>query len=264
MKPFADFSPDTARDVDFVLCDMDDTLTLDGRLPGASYAALEDLTKAGLHCIVVTGRPGGWCDMMARFWPIAGVVGENGAFYYRYDHERRQMLRVYEQDLSTRAANMSRLESLYEEAQAQFPGFDISADQAFRVSDLAIDFCEDVAPQKMEDVERLRDLFEAGGATAKISSIHVNAWFGDFDKLSMSQRFFQEVLGTTLSEALPRTIYVGDSPNDEPMFKAFPHSIGVANVEAFVNQMTSPPNWVTSAEGGHGFREIADLLLRHR
>ncbi|TNE60278.1 MAG: HAD family phosphatase [Alphaproteobacteria bacterium] len=264
MKSFSSFPAADARRIDYVLCDMDDTLTLDGQLPAASYRALEALTEAGVHVVVVTGRPAGWCDMMARFWPISGVVGENGAFYYRYDHENRRMIRTYEQDEAIRATNMAKLNSLYSNAQAQFPGFAISADQPFRVCDLAIDFCEDVAPQEMADVVRLRDLFEAGGATAKISSIHVNAWFGDFDKLSMSARFFEEVLGKSLGEVLDQTIYVGDSPNDEPMFARFPHSIGVANVAGFVNQMTSPPNWVTSAEGGHGFREIADHLLRHR
>ncbi|TNE38052.1 MAG: HAD family phosphatase [Alphaproteobacteria bacterium] len=264
MKPFSTFDPQIARQINYVLCDMDDTLTLDGQLPAASYEALEALAKAGLHVVVVTGRPAGWCDMMARFWPISGVVGENGAFFYRYDHANKRMIRAYEQDETTRATHMARLQALYDEVKAEFSGFAISADQAFRVSDLAIDFCEDVAPQTMEDVVRLRDFFEARGATAKISSIHVNAWFGDFDKLSMSERFFKEIFGKSIGEVLDQTIYVGDSPNDEPMFQHFPHSVGVANVASFVNQMTNPPNWVTSAEGGHGFREIADHLLCHR
>ena len=77
MKPIAQLEP---RGVTSLLFDIDDTLTTEGRLTGAAYAALERFKVAGKRAIAVTGRPAGWCDHIARMWPLDAVVGENGAF----------------------------------------------------------------------------------------------------------------------------------------------------------------------------------------
>jgi len=261
MKPLKDFPEHQCKEIAHVLCDLDDTLTLDGQLPAASYSALERLHGDGRSVIVVTGRPGGWCDMIARFWPISGVVGENGAFYFKYDHKTRAMIRRFQQGADERAQNMARLHALYDALESDFSGFAISADQTYRECDLAIDFCEDVTPVPMPEVLRLRDALAAGGATVKVSSIHLNAWFGAYSKLEMTKVFFNEVLGLDLEAERAKACYVGDSPNDEPMFEYFPHSMGVANVREFVEQMQTPPAWVTQQPGGYGFQEIAELLL---
>lgn len=261
MKHLKDFPQNQCKEIAHVLCDLDDTLTLEGKLPAASYQALEHLHQDGRTVIVVTGRPGGWCDMIARFWPISGVVGENGAFYFKYDHGKRQMIRRFQQDIHERQQNMARLNALYDGLSQDFPGFAISADQTYRECDLAIDFCEDVAPVPMSQVLQLRDALTAGGATVKVSSIHLNAWFGNYSKLEMTKVFFSEVLGLELEAERAKACYVGDSPNDEPMFDYFPHSIGVANVREFLDQMQTPPAWVTEHPGGYGFQEIAELLL---
>jgi hydroxymethylpyrimidine pyrophosphatase-like HAD family hydrolase len=83
------------RQIRFVLCDIDDTLTFQRRLPASAYSALEQMQQAGLFVIPVTGRAAGWCDHIARMWPVDAVVGENGAFYFRYDDALRQMNRHY-------------------------------------------------------------------------------------------------------------------------------------------------------------------------
>jgi HAD superfamily hydrolase (TIGR01484 family) len=261
MKQLKDFPKHPCKEIAYVLCDLDDTLTLDGRLPAASYGALERLFDNGRQVVVVTGRPGGWCDMIARFWPICGVVGENGAFYFKYDHENRRMIRRFQQEADERRQKMTKLKELYEALEADFPGFAISADQTYRECDLAIDFCEDVAPVPMAQVLELRDALAAGGATVKVSSIHLNAWFGTYSKLEMTKTFFHDELGLDLEAERAKAVYVGDSPNDEPMFEFFTHSIGVANVREFVDQMTHPPRWITQEPGGFGFEEISELLL---
>ena len=80
MQPIQNF-PDTRwRAIRYVLTDIDDTLTLGGRLPAAAYAAMERLDAAGVRVVPITGRPAGWCDHMARMWPVAALVGENVFF----------------------------------------------------------------------------------------------------------------------------------------------------------------------------------------
>ena len=247
-----------------VFFDIDDTVTTDGRLEGSAYLAIEKLKQAGLLTIPITGRPAGWCDLIARFWPVDGVVGENGAFYFAYDRNTLKMRRCYVRSEEQRREDQKKLAKLKKEILQRVPGSAISADQTYREADLAVDFCEDVAPLPNESVLKIINIFEDSGAVAKISSIHVNGWFGDYDKLSTCQLFVSSQLGFKLSEQREKFIFVGDSPNDEPMFQYFPNAVGVANVQNFKKQLQHPPTWVTHQESGFGFVELVDHLLKNR
>lgn len=261
MKPISSLTVETAQSIKAVFADIDDTLTTDGRLPAEAYKALEDLHNAGFLVAPITGRPAGWCDMIARFWPVHGVVGENGAFYFAYNAKDGKMIRTYEADKATRMRNSQRLKHIEERVLLEVPGCAISADQAYREADLAVDFCEDVPALGDHDVQKIKDIFEEEGAVAKISSIHVNGWYGNYDKLSMSRRLCAEVFGFDLEEQRDTVVFVGDSPNDAPMFGFFPNSCGVANVKDFIGRISSKPAYVTEARGGQGFVEVAERLL---
>ncbi len=266
MRPLGEFPAPQRRAIDTVLSDIDDTLTLDGRLPAAAFGAMERLRAAGLRMIPVTGRPAGWCDHIARMWPVDGVVGENGAFYFRYDDSTKRMLRRYWKDDAERAADRRRLAALGAEIVAAVPGAALASDQAYREADLAIDYCEDVPPLGAEAVARVVALFEAAGACAKVSSIHVNGWFGDYDKLTMTRLMLREVFDLDIDDDVTRrrVAFVGDSPNDVPMFDFFPHAVGVANLRDFAGQLATEPAWLTERSGGFGFAEFADALLAVR
>jgi len=264
MRPLADMPEADAQRVHLVLTDIDDTLTSEGRLPAEAYRAVEDLSNAGFLVAPITGRPAGWCDMIARFWPVAGVVGENGAMYFAYDPASRAMRRVYAAAESTRAANRAKLETIRRRVLAEVPGAAVSADQAYREADLAIDFCEDVAPLDVAAVERIKAIFEDEGAVAKVSSIHVNGWFGQYDKLSMTRRFAREVAALDIDFENDRVVFVGDSPNDAPMFAFFRNACGVSGVRNFAGRLEAEPAYVTKGGGGRGFVEVADRLLRAR
>jgi HAD superfamily hydrolase (TIGR01484 family) len=264
MLPVSDLSADALRRVKVVLTDIDDTLTTHGRLPAVAYDALERLSRAGIAVVPVTGRPAGWCDMIARFWPVAGVIGENGAMYFRYLADQKKMLRVYVQSLAERQANVSRLMQLAQDVMKDFPGTALASDQAYREIDVAIDFCEDVPALPLTTAQAIAARFHAAGAEAKVSSIHVNAWFGAHDKVKTAHQFLQGELGMSLAEMKDCAAYCGDSPNDAPMFGYFPVSIGVANVRPFVKIMPHLPAYVTNEEGGQGFAAFAERLLNAR
>ena len=264
MRPLSDMPGDVAARVRLVLTDIDDTLTSEGRLPAAAYRAVEDLAQAGFIVAAVTGRPAGWCDMIARFWPVAGVVGENGALYFAYESGQRKMKRVYAAPSAERASNRRRLEVIKARVLAEVPGAAVSADQAYREADLAIDFCEDVPPLSTAAVDRIKAIFEEGGATAKISSIHVNGWFGNYDKLSMTRRFAHDIVGLDIDRDNEAVVFVGDSPNDAPMFGFFRNACGVASVASFVGRLHAEPAYITTGGGGSGFVEIAERLLAAR
>ena len=261
MKPIKEMPKAVKKNIRYVLADIDDTLTLDGRLPAVVFAAMEDLKKAGICMVPITGRPAGWCDHIARMWPVDGIVGENGAFYFYYDDQQRKMRRRYFRSEEQRNADRTKLEKLKREILDKIPGCRVSADQHYREADLAIDYCEDVAPLPMEDVDRIVRLFEEAGARAKISSIHVNGWFGEYDKLTMTKMLFEEVFKDGLEAVKEDVIFIGDSPNDVPMFQFFPHSVGVANILQFKRKIMYEPAWITQKEGGSGFAEMVYRLL---
>ena len=264
MRPLKAFPAAARRRLRVVLCDIDDTLTLDGRMPAASYGALERLQQAGLKVLPITGRPAGWCDHIARMWPVDGVVGENGALAFHYDRANRRMLRRYWKNAAERAADRTRLEALQARILAAVPGAAVASDQAYREADLAIDYCEDVPPLDDAAVARIVALFEAAGARAKVSSIHVNGWFGDYDKLSMTLLVLEQLIGIDGAAERDAILFAGDSPNDAPMFAFFPNSVGVANLRDFAGRLEAEPRWITENRGGDGFAELADAVLEVR
>ena len=262
MRPIDQIPAAVCRAVRGVFCDIDDTLTTDGRLPAVAYAALWRLARAGLRVVPVTGRPAGWCDLVARFWPVDAVVGENGAFWFAMGE--RGMERRWRIDEEARRRGREALASLAVSIPAAVPGVKVAADQPYRESDLAIDFAEDVPHAGADAIDRVVRAFEAAGARCKVSSIHVNGWFGEFDKLSTARALATERFGVDLDAERERWLFVGDSPNDEPGFAWFPNAVGVANVARFLDRIAHPPAWVTTAEGGEGFAELVETLLDRR
>jgi HAD superfamily hydrolase (TIGR01484 family) len=261
MRPLKDFPLAERRAVRGVFADIDDTLTTGGILTAAAYGAMERLHDAGLQVVPITGRPAGWCDHIARMWPVDGVVGENGAFYFRYDRAQRIMRRRFIDDAATRADYRERLKAISAQILAAVPGAAIAADQIYRETDLAIDFCEDVPHLPPAAVDRIVALMQSHGLTAKVSSIHVNGWFGAYDKLTMAKTLMRKCHGVDLERDRDRCVFVGDSPNDAPMFAFFPHSVGVANIREFAGRLAHEPSYVTDAASGAGFCELADFLL---
>ena len=254
MKPLAALD---ARAVRFVLLDIDETLTTRGKLGAQAYGALEALQRAGKKVIPVTGRPAGWCDHIARMWPVDAVVGENGAFYFWFAEGR--LGKRFVDDEPTRTRQRRELQKLSKSILRQVPGAALASDQPYRETDLAIDYCEDVPPLPPEAVDRIVTLMRGAGLNAKVSSIHVNGWFGRYDKLATARRLFSERFGVDLGAENRHAVYAGDSPNDAPMFAFFDHSVGVANVRRFRDLQ---PKYVTEAEAGAGFAELAAHLLR--
>ena len=254
MRPLAQLDP---RPINAVLVDIDETLTTHGKLTAEAYAALERLRRAGRRVVPVTGRPAGWCDHIARMWPVDAVVGENGAFYFWFGDGK--LHKRFIEDASARAAKRARLQAIAATILSEVPGAALAADQAYRETDLAIDFCEDVPPLPLSAAARIAELMRGAGLTAKVSSIHVNGWFGDYDKLATARLLFAERFGADLDEINRNVVFAGDSPNDAPMFDFFDNSVGVANVRRFTGLQ---PKFMTRAEAGAGFAELAAHLLK--
>ena len=267
MKPISLMSAEEATGLRYILVDIDDTLTTEGKLTAPAYSALWELKYAGLKVIPVTGRSTGWCDLICREWPVDGVIAENGALAFWEERavgpagEGLAFGPVMKADYHPNAVSNNHpvLMRVKERAMAEFPELRLAKDQFARRFDLALDFAEESPVLPLSTAERVRSIAEEEGAVAKISSIHVNVWMGDYSKLSMAKRFLTKRFGWAGNNR--EVLFVGDSPNDEPMFTRFPLTCAVANVSRYAALMKHFPAYIASKECGEGFAEIAGIIL---
>jgi len=248
--------------IDGLLTDLDDTLTTGGLLTASAYAALWALARAGLRVVPVTGRPAGWAHMILRTWPVDAVVAESGGLTLWRDPANGRTRTLFHDDEARVRAGRVRLEACAARVLATLPGLAPASDNAYRQVDLALDWCEEVPRVDPATVDAAIAMFRAEGFSARASSVHVNAWAGDFDKAPAALRCLRECFPAQADPA--RWVFVGDAPNDASMFGAFPRSVAVANILPHLAALPVPPAFVTGAAGGAGFEELAARLLAGR
>ena len=276
MKHFAQCEPSGWHNLTGLLTDIDDTLTTDGAITPDALQALADLKAAGLSVVAITGRPVGWSEPFAAQWPVDAIVAENGAValrraaedlneigLQRLSNKRWQLSKSYQQAPAIRQQNYARMQQVLAQIEAEVPSARRATDSAGRETDIAIDHSEFThLPQ--DAIDHAVRLMRAAGMNATVSSIHINGWFGDHNKLEGARWIVRELWGRNLDAEMDRWVYVGDSTNDQLMFQHFEHSVGVANVARFVPQLQHLPRYVTQGERGAGFAEVARAILANR
>ena len=255
-----------------VFTDIDDTLTTDGAITTDALAALHDLKAAGLAVIAITGRPVGWSAPFVSQWPVDAIVAENGAVLLQNTYQnslqtneyaRKQLLKSYRQSDVVRAGNYARMQQVGLRVLREIPGTLLAQDSAGRETDMAIDHSE-FTHLPPDEIAQVVAIMQVEGMTATVSSIHINGWFGEHNKLVGARWAVRQLFGRDLEAEMSHWVYVGDSTNDQLMFEAFPHSIGVANVRRFEAQLAHLPRYITQAERGAGFAEVARAVLAAR
>ncbi len=259
MRPWDQVSLQALAGLRGVLTDIDDTLTANGVIAESAVAALRPLAAARIPVIAITGRPAGWSEPFAMQWPVAAIVAENGAVMLRKVGD--ELVHGYVDDAVTRQINAQRLQACADAVLAEVPGATLARDSAGRLTDIAVDHSE-FSHLDEARITQVVALMRRHGLTATVSSIHINGWIGTHSKYSGARWAVQEALG--LAFDVNEWLYVGDSTNDQMMFERIPLSVGVANVAHFASQLTVWPAFVTRAERGNGFAEVAAALLAAR
>ena len=271
MKPLSEWTFEARRQITGVFTDIDDTLTTDGAITPDAMQALHDLKSAGYTVIAVTGRPVGWSEPFATAWPVDAIVAENGSValfkpdflskngLYPANNKREVLSKSYQLDSHTRAANYARMQLVLARIEREVQGAKRSTDSAGRETDIAIDHSEFThLPQAQ--IDQVVQIMQSEGMQATVSSIHINGWYGDHNKLQGAHWIVRELYGRDLSQEMHHWAYVGDSTNDQLMFEAFESSIGVANIARFLSELLHAPRYITSSERGTGFCEVAQCL----
>lgn len=282
MLPLSDWPLAERQRILGVFTDIDDTLTTHQAITADALQALASLKAAGLAVIPITGRPMGWCAPHALGdaargtppWPVDAMVAENGGVAFvpagasagspsAHTDTRRHLVKTYFAPAAERAANTRRLQQVAQRILREIPGTALSRDSAGRETDVAIDYAEHVLLSPAQ-VAQVVALMQRDGMQATVSSIHINGWYGSHNKLEAARWMVRTLFGRALDAELDHWVYVGDSTNDQVMFAHFSHSVGVANIHRFADQLVHWPRYVTPSERGAGFAEVAHALLTAR
>lgn len=246
------------KNVDWVLTDVDDTLTWKGELPPETLIALKKLRDSGKKVVAVTGACAGWCDHIAQLWPVDAVLGENGAFIM----EKKGGYLTLRSDvpMTVISENQQQLKQHVLDILKDYPDLELTLDQSYRLCEVAIDIGQNRARVSERVIEDVVAKIHALGAHATASSIHINAWYGEHSKKATATAFLKQK-GLSAEEILKHSCYVGDSMNDQYMFEALPNSVGVANIQHYWQRLEHHPVVVMTQPGGYGFAEFTDKLL---
>ncbi len=270
MLPLTAWPASEKRQVFGIFTDIDDTLTTEGAITDDALTALGLLKQAGCHVVAITGRPVGWSEPFARSWPVDAIVAENGAValvremaHSPHGEVPIGLRRLYQQAGATRETNFQRMQAVANRVLREVPGSTMAKDSPGRETDIAIDHSE-FSHLSNEQIAQVVAIMRSEGMTATVSSIHVNGWYGAHNKLEGARWIVRELWGRDLDRERGRWAYVGDSTNDQTMFEAFAHSIGVANIQRFLPDLIHLPRYVTQAERGAGFAQVASVLLHAR
>lgn len=264
MQPISQWPLACRQGIHGVMTDIDDTLTTDGKITEAVQQALVDLQKSGLRTIAITGRPAGWCEPFVGKLALDAIVAENGAVAFIAGHAQGEpALKIYLQDEATRTRNFQAMQAVVKTILSTVEGATLAQDSPGRECDIAIDHSE-FTHLSQEAIAQVVAIMRAAGMTATVSSIHINGWFGSHNKWEGGRWIVRQLWQRALEDELPAWVYIGDSTNDERMFEKFSNSVGVANIARFADQMQFLPTYVTQAQRGSGFVEMAQLLLAAR
>ena len=262
MRALSDWPAAARNQLIGVFTDIDDTLTTEGAITADALQSLLDLKAAGLHVVAITGRPVGWSEPFATAWPLDASVAENGAVAL-LPSTNGALDKRYQQDASTRVANYACAQHVLARIECEIAGALRANDSSGRECDIAIDHSE-FAHLNDAQIDAVVALMRRAGMHASVSSIHINGWYGEHNKLEGARWIVRELWQRDLDAEMHRWAYVGDSTNDQLMFEAFDNSIGVANIARFVPQLAHLPRYVTRGERGAGFSEVARAMLADR
>jgi HAD superfamily hydrolase (TIGR01484 family) len=264
VAPWAQCPPGRLAALVGLFTDIDDTLTREGAIEPEALEALHHLQTAGLPVIAITGRPMGWSRSFARDWPVQAIVAENGAVAWQRDPAYPDGVRpLFLQSPTEREHNGARLRNVAQRILAEVPGACLAQDSLGRVTDIAIDHSEFTHLPPV-DIQRVVDIMTRAGMVATVSSIHINGWFGEHNKWTGAQWILRELRGRDLQAEREAWLYVGDSTNDQLMFEHLDLTVGVANLLRFADQLQCWPQYLTAAERGRGFAEVARAVAAAR
>lgn len=252
-------SPEFFKNVRLIATDMDGTLTQNGKFTSALLQSLVDLATAGVPVVIVTGRSAGWVNGLVSYLPVAGAIAENGGLFYRGHALGEEAVPEMLVEVADEQVHRRQLEHMFAALRLDFPQLQESVDNAFRVTDWTFDV-QGLTPA---DLQTLGDRCQQQGWDFTYSTVQCHIRLLQQDKAIGLRQVLRQYFPAYHPE---QVLTVGDSPNDESLFNPnyFPYSVGVANIQTYLERLTHRPTYLTHAKEAAGFCELATCLLKGR
>jgi HAD superfamily hydrolase (TIGR01484 family) len=239
--------------IKLVATDIDGTLTKNSRFTPQLITALLQLQSANIAVLLVTGRSAGWVSSLSNYLPVAGAIGENGGCYFSAATDCQLLPSLKIKEISK---HREKLADCFWQLQGTHSQLKESSDNRFRLTDWTFDI-DQLSPS---DLWEIAAQCERWGWNFTYSTIQGHIKLATQNKATG--------IGQVLKQHFPKLkpqqiLTVGDSPNDASMFDSdkFLHSVGVANVLHYQEQMEHLPAYVTTLLEVDGFGEIVDRLV---
>ena len=242
-------------DIRLIAADIDGTLTSEGKFTPQLLQAIDLLNAKDIKLLLVTGRSAGWVSAVNNYLPVSGAIAENGGVYFDRDCSGFDFITRLENIESHRAELANRFWQL----QELYPQIEESSDNQFRLTDWTFD----VAGLTDVELGKIANYCQQWGYSFTFSTVQCHIKPQHQDKgvaiLQVLKLYFPELTPAQI-------ITVGDSPNDATMFdrELFLHSVGVANIQHYVTQLTHHPQYITQLSEVAGFCELVNLLVGSR
>lgn len=123
---------------------------------------------------------------MACMWPVDGVIGENGGFFFRREPVGHGLVRQFWHG-AERGRIREPLVEIGADARA-VTGAAYAEDQPFRLASIAF-----ARPDDAEACAAIVAALKAEGADVTVNNLWVLGWLGGYDKRAMALRVLAEV-----------------------------------------------------------------------
>lgn len=233
-----------------VFSDFDGTLTEGHRLTTEFFGILELCKKANIPFVVVTGRSVQWAYfVLTHFdWPRDFIAEGGGVWVQKHsvqDIETKLLISEEERLL---------LEKTTIDLQKRF-NIELSADSSGRVADRAIELSAlEKSPYLKNEV---MSFLKERGLHSSCSNVHLNFWAGELSKSSAIKTFMAKSFPSVSADEV---LFFGDSLNDESVFKDFPKTVGVSNIERVIDKLSHRPTLILKGEQNQGPHGVYSLL----
>ncbi len=234
--------------IQMIACDVDETLTQNGRFQATTLECFERARELGLFQGIVTGRPFAWAQVLLEWFNLDFAIAENGAAALL---KRDESIDVWHSipDRSERSHAFKERDKALEEIFRTKSHIVESLDNCGRIYDRAYEIS---SLQSREELCTIENEAKALGLNFTYSSIHFHLWIGSHTKgAAIEELFFKKFKAKEI-------LYLGDSANDASAFKLLPKSVGVANVVRSndrLQQLDSLPKFVCDNPSSLGVLE---------
>jgi HAD superfamily hydrolase (TIGR01484 family) len=237
-----------------IATDIDGTVTNDHRFSSQLLIALERLQAAKVPVIMVTGRSAGWVEAIANYLPVMGAIAENGGCYF---HGAANCELLGGLKMKEIGKHREKLADHYWQLQGTHSQIKESLDNRCRLTDWTFD----LAGLEASDLWEIKAQCDLWGMDFTYSTIQCHLKLPTQSKATGIQQVLKKHF-PTIKPA--QVLTIGDSPNDAPMLdpEIFPNSVGVANIQSYLDNMEHQPAYITEQREVGGFVEMVDRLLQ--